>query len=352
LPNCPINSPGGDHTIQTTGRITSNRQFYDAGFPSIEPLDARQTALVREFNAKIESGDIPLEHVPCLCGAEEFSRIADFDRYRIKQTTVICNACGLIQSMPRMTAEATRWFYGSDYYRLLYDPEILHLDRDTFDGVIARSAYRYEHIKEQVGTASIDKVLEVGCGGGWNLYPFFKEGKTVVGYDFGPALIRFGRSLGLDLRVGSAAEIEGEEFDLIILSHIVEHFLDPVGEVRKITDHLSASGVLYIEVPNADQFCLGGLQNAHTYFFSPRTLAHYMGRAGLAPRMMARFGPHIGGIFERSEAAASHDLGSEFAAMRDIVRAHERREAAKGLLKSIGIFSLAKSAISLIRRVR
>ncbi len=226
------------------------------------------------------------------------------------------------------------------------------MDRDAFDGLVARSAYRYEHVDKHVGAASIDKVLEVGCGGGWNLYPFLEAGKTVVGYDFSPALVRFGRSLALDLRVGSAAEIEGGEFDLIILSHIVEHFLDPVGEVRKITDHLSGSGVLYIEVPNADQFCLGGLQNAHTYFFSPRTLAHYMGRAGLAPRMIARFGPHIGGIFDRSEAAQDCSLGSEFTTMKGIIRAFERREAVKDLLKALGLLYLAKRAISLIRRVR
>ena len=123
-------------------------------------------------------------------------------------------------------------------------------------------------------------------------------------------------------------EIEGGEFDLIILSHIVEHFLDPVGEVRKITDHLSASGVLYIEVPNADLFCPGGLQNAHTYFFSPRTLAHYMGGAGLSPRKIARFGPHIGGIFDRSEAARDCSLGREFTIMKGIIRAFEATRAA------------------------
>ncbi len=71
----------------------------------------------------METGEIAMETVPCLCGAEEFSRVADFDRYRIKQTTVICNACDLIQSMPRLTEEATRWFYGSDLYPVLYDPE-------------------------------------------------------------------------------------------------------------------------------------------------------------------------------------------------------------------------------------
>ncbi len=110
LPNCPINSPGEEYAIRITGKITSNRQFYDAGLPPIEHLNARQMALVQEFNARIESGEIPVEYVPCLCGMEEFSRVADFDRYRIKQTTVICNACGLIQGMPRLTEEATRWF--------------------------------------------------------------------------------------------------------------------------------------------------------------------------------------------------------------------------------------------------
>lgn len=330
--------------------MTNSRPFHDPEYPSPENLSDRQKELVGEFNAGMGSGSIAMEEVPCLCGGEEFSLLAEYDRYRIRQRSVICAACGLIQSVPRMSSAETERFYSSDTYRRLYNPEVFDLDRAGFDGYVERAAYRHKFVTRCLESKTIARVLEIGCGGGWNLWPYKQDGASITGYDYGPALVAFGCGLGMDLRTGSAADVTESGFDLIVLSHVIEHFLDPVRELEKLIPRLAGEGHIYIEVPNARQFCLGALQNAHTYFFSPATLAHYMARAGLELIESENFGPHVGALFQPKTDLEPPDLAGEFASMGAVIRKHDRRERMKQALDSMGVLALTRSAASLVRR--
>ncbi len=311
-------------------------------------MNDEQVRLVDQFNRRMDTGEIAMETVPCLCGNDGFALLAEYDRYRIRQRVVICSTCGLVQNQPRMTRRETEKFYASDAYRKLYDPDIFELDRQGFDGYLKKTAYRHDLVSSHRNGKAPDKVLEIGCGGGWNLYPYMQDGARVVGYDHGPALVEFGRGLGMDLRTGSIDDVEGDEFDLIVLSHVVEHFLDPVGEVRKLAARLKNGGMVYIEVPNVRHFCLGGLQNAHTYYFSPATLIHYMSRAGLKPLEEKEFGSHLGMIFGRNGNPNSPGLDGEYETMVSLIRAYEKKERAKSLLDGMGLLSLARGVKGLL----
>jgi len=322
--------------------ITTSACFYDPDYPSTEQQDAIQRALVAEFNRKLESGELGTEEVPCLCGGEEFSLFATYDRYRVRQRSVLCKRCGLLQSRPRLSHEAFRWFYESDFYRRLYNPDQMTPTIEKFRSVAADRLYRFEFICNSVDLENIESVLEIGCGAGWNLEPYRAAGKKVVGYDQGPTLVNFGRSLGLELHHGSVEDVDGNGFDLIILSHIVEHFSDPVATVRKIADRLRPNGHIYIEVPDADHFALGGLQAAHTYWFSRRTLIHYMAHAGLSVGPLQNFGPHVGGLFHKAPNPARPNLEREYARMKALIRRYGWRQDIKGFLNRIGLLEFAR----------
>lgn len=331
-------------------RLTSCRLFWDADFPSAEKLGPDQHALIRAFNAGLKDGSVVVEEVPCLCGGNDFDAVADYDRYRIRQRTVICRKCGLIQSMPRMDAEQTAKFYQSDLYRRLYDPDLLAIDRAGFDRQVAKVAHRHAFVTKALGGRRPKKVLEIGCGGGWNLFPYQQDGAQVIGYDHGPSLVAFGKSLGMDLRVGSIEDVAEDGFDLIILSHVMEHFLDPVEKLSQLAALLAKDGALYVEVPNADEFCIGALQNAHTYLFSPRTLAFYLAKVGLAQQVIGTFGPHVGGLFVRQSTPAAPDLSGEYRVMAALIGAHDRRERAKALLETLGLAGLIRGLRSRLCR--
>ena len=311
-------------------------------------MGAEASKYIEALNGRIDSGDLVLEDVPCLCGETDFDLLATFDRYRIQNSTVICRHCGLIQSNPRMSDQETTAFYTSDAYRWIYDEALMQIDRASFLALVERSSYRFDYAVEQRGGVP-SSVLEIGCGGGWNLWPYMEAGASTVGYDHGSLLVQYGQSLGLDLRHGSVENTGDERFDLIIISHVLEHFLDPVLELTAITKNLADGGALYVEVPNADHFCIGGLQNAHTYYFSPRTLSAYMGKAGLRIVAEKLFSSHVG-VVAQPAAATGPDLAGEYDAMARRIRSHDQRERFKDTLGKVGLLGAARRLKSITAR--
>lgn len=331
---------GRPEAMTKTVRLTSAALLYACDYPSTENLELEQKRLIEQFNHDLASGTLTTEAVPCLCGSSDFVLAASYDRYRLRQDTVVCRTCGLVQSNPRLTAEEYRKFYESDLYRRLYSPALMSMDRALFDKAVARDGYRFAFVMGHLDLDTVRTVLEVGCGGGWNLWPYHQAGKTVLGLDHSPALTAYGAGLGMDLRQGSIEDIPGQGYDLIVLSHVVEHFMDPVATVRDIVAKAAPGGHLYIEVPNADHFELGGLQNAHTYWFSPQTLFHYMAKAGLRPLASSPFGCHFGALFVVDPGAKPAPLPEEYDRIAARIKRYERRQSLKHVLKRLGILRL------------
>jgi 2-polyprenyl-3-methyl-5-hydroxy-6-metoxy-1,4-benzoquinol methylase len=245
----------------------------------------------RAVIAKVEAGAYQLERSPCLCGGHQDCLICTVDRYRIPHRTVLCEKCGLIRTDPRWTRDSYNDFY-RNYYRAMYERP--GHDAQTIFAVQSSNARaRSAFIMRQLAGILPDAVLEIGCGGGWNLLPFHERGSRVVGYDFDEDYLRAGRERGMDLRTGDieTARRDKVKYDLIILSHVVEHFLEPVSELRQVSELLTPGGVLFVEVPNlfeVDGQLLRYWQAAHTYSFVPGTLRLLMGQAGYAEIALSR----------------------------------------------------------------
>jgi 2-polyprenyl-3-methyl-5-hydroxy-6-metoxy-1,4-benzoquinol methylase len=240
----------------------------------------------------IKDGAYRFESVPCLCGAsvEHDLVLAIVDRYGLEHRTVICQICGLIRANPRLDQASYYNFYES-LYRQLYSGQ-QNFSQSQFRERSERYSARGRRIVEFLKRSKIDvagkTVLEMGAGGGWNLSAFEQFGAKAIGFDYGK-YVEFGKKLyGLDLRCGGIKEAidQGIEADVIILSHVVEHFTDPVGELKRLKNLFVPNGVCYIETPgvlnihNSHISLMGMLQNAHTYSFSKTTLQHLMRKCG------------------------------------------------------------------------
>lgn len=276
-------------------KLITLKVFHEQGRNYIKLSDDLLIAVSR-FNEKILKKEIIFEEVSCLCGKDEFSLIASIDRYGFIQKTVICTQCGLIQSSPRMTENAYHFFYESDEYRRLYDGVKFIDDYGKFytDGQaesIYQTIFRHKNPRE------IASVLEFGAGGGWNLLPFIRHGFYVKGYDLSHKLVGLGREKGINLEQGTICNIEGS-YDVIILNHVIEHFTNFLSDVIKIKAHLNKGGIIYIGVPNIEKFSMGHLQNAHTYYFTLKTLQFYVAKCGLKMiHNQPEIGQHISCIF-------------------------------------------------------
>ena len=250
------------------------------------PLKPEQLVARDQLLARLESGEYETEETPCICRGYRDIVIAEKDRYGLPVRTLLCRNCGLLRSSPRMTMETAAKFYQSEY-RALYSG---HLTMDSlFEGQVRRGSW----IVREMGSllSRVNTVFEVGCCSGGILLPLKEIGKTVAGCDMDEEYLDFGRRRGLELITGTAKTVgktRRESADLVILSHVVEHYVCPQEELIDAIQLVRPGGFLVIEVPgvltldnNYRDNLLFYLQNAHNYHFTGDTLSSLVRSVGL-----------------------------------------------------------------------
>jgi SAM-dependent methyltransferase len=190
----------------------------------------------------------------------------------------ICHACGLVYQSPRMTESESAEFYAEEY-RILQegctDPTSRNM---AAQGKRARSLL--EFVRPMI--PAVSRHLDIGCSMGILLQHF--QGNyhdQAVGVEPGEAHRLRARENGITV-YASLEELEkaGEaRFDLVSMSHVLEHLPDPVACLIHLRQSLLAEdGWLLIEVPNL--YAHNSFELAHLLAFSPHTLYETLRRAG------------------------------------------------------------------------
>ena len=212
-------------------------------------LNKIQTDAIQAFNSDPQ---IKFDEVECckLCGSNDFFMVANSDQFGIHLDTRCCNACGLVFSKNQLTSNATKIFYDK-YYRKIYEgvhgASLEHdFYRKLFSGWVSRVP---AFVKSDYF------VVEIGCGGGWNLLPFHQKNIRHQGFDYDSDMIAYGKvKYGLNLYEGGLEEAITvlDKVDYLILSQVVEHLKNPLLFLRTLRDVFSDKGLLCITVPSID----------------------------------------------------------------------------------------------------
>jgi 2-polyprenyl-3-methyl-5-hydroxy-6-metoxy-1,4-benzoquinol methylase len=121
-------------------------------------------------------------------------------------------------------------------------------------------------------------LLEIGVGAGQSILWFEEEGFDVSGIE------PDGRNVSMINKVlkrGKVAEmsVEGfssdKVFDVIWMSHVLEHLIEPVRFLKKIRNNLKKNGIFFIEVPNCEYepMLQSSIEkNPHLYHFTKKAL--------------------------------------------------------------------------------
>jgi len=120
-----------------------------------------------------------------------------------------------------------------------------------------RRALRFDRIMSLIDGCSEERsarrILDVGCGTG--AYSIFLQhkGYDVVGVDIDEEKINTGKkfSKGIDLRLGSvlALPFNNSEFDLVLMTEVLEHIKEPQRAISEINRVLKSKGILVLSVP-------------------------------------------------------------------------------------------------------
>lgn len=95
------------------------------------------------------------------------------------------------------------------------------------------------------------KALDVGCGYGRNLVLMRDLGIDVQGVDANPEIVKVNRDAGLPCLTVQELEKSTERYDLILMSHVVEHFqpADLLKFIDSYLDRLESGGYIIVLTP-------------------------------------------------------------------------------------------------------
>jgi 2-polyprenyl-3-methyl-5-hydroxy-6-metoxy-1,4-benzoquinol methylase len=208
-------------------------------------------------------------------------RSLPFDRSEFHGRLVenrICRDCGMVFQSPRMTAAESTAFYASEY-RLFQEGS-----PDPTTRNIKAQNRRAAALREfaQAAIPSVARHLDIGCSLGILLQQIQAEYQNqAVGVEPGEAHRAQARKQGLAV-YPSLDELKqaGEaRFDLVSMSHVLEHLPDPPGYLNQLRETLlQADGWLLLEVPNL--YAHDSFEVAHLFAFSPHTLQEVLRRSG------------------------------------------------------------------------
>lgn len=197
---------------------------------------------------------------------------------------VICQMCGFVFQNPTLDDAELSTLYQGEYRT--YDPPDEYLEKQH------RLATTLCDWVERVLPASVSlrRVLDIGCRAGCFLAEFARRGWEAVGIDGSARWTEWGRRrFGLDLRAGLFGErgLPGEQFSLIIFSHVIEHVPDALPILRAIRRCLVPDGILFVGTPNLLLPPTHGLERnfmagPHVCLYSPRSIRRILAKAGFA----------------------------------------------------------------------
>lgn len=196
-----------------------------------------------------------------------------------------CPDCGFIYASPRPNQDELVAFYNEhgDYNS---DPEPISPEaarRRTahYAGLIAK------------GRPEARRILEIGGLHGEALYGLMQRGYEVEGADINQAAIGYAaRHYGILIHEGETPpEDRAGSFDVLILSHVIEHILDPVAFLRNAGRFLAPGGMVLLEIPGVDTVLFDLFRQdynmvrppEHIDFFTRKTARLLLEKAGFTP---------------------------------------------------------------------
>jgi len=148
----------------------------------------------------------------------------------------------------------------------------------TPDSLLALHAAGYRAVIERLGDG---RLLDVGCGQGFESIGLAGERRAVVGVDYSDeATATAAAQFGADgLRVARmnalALGLAQGSFDAVCSSHLIEHFTDPAAHVAEISRVLADEGAAFFLTPNEP----ADFENPfHVHLFDRASLAALLGR--------------------------------------------------------------------------
>ena len=221
----------------------------------------------------------------CVCGGLEGTQLfeEDWSVVGIGSTRIgirVCSHCGFVLQDPVIQPDLLERYYTqtSNYT----NPGRSGHPSKRKISAVDRQLHMLHGFTPEKGSA-----MQIGCSDGYTLHRLKQSGWNVQGVDPSPEASRLAAEMwNVDVEIGffeKWAGVVDERFDLIVLTHVLEHLYDPVEVLGKSRELLRDTGQILIEVPileEPDLWPPGYFTLEHLNYFSVDTLLLSLSRAG------------------------------------------------------------------------
>jgi len=221
-----------------------------------------------------------------------------------------------------MTLESLDRFYQEDY-RPIYLGNSRPAE-DFFYGQVRHGELIHEFVVSSMPPLLNSIVFDVGCGAGGILKVFSDAGWSGFGCDLGAGYLTRGRAAGLLLEQGGPETLrEHAPANLIILSHVLEHWAQPKDSLKRLSQLLVDDGYIYVELPGILNIhrqygsLRRFLQNAHLYHFTLATLCSLMSGAGFD---LVKGDEYICALFQRTRRPTYAPVKNQYGRVRTYLK--------------------------------
>jgi hypothetical protein len=225
----------------------------------------------------------------CLCGEKNDILLSQTDRHCVDFVTVVCKNCGLIRAKDYFKSEDVEDFYKNFYRTItLHDKYGQISAADMFDIQKKESKFRFDLInKYKIKPINELKIVDLGGGVGGILDHFHDSNEKYL-LDYYDPYLNYAETKGIKSIKGGLNKIDFKP-DIIILSHVIEHWSNFKYEIQRLIDIQKKNETLnYIEFPGVDSIkkgrregdVLGDIQVPHVYYFTSYVFENLMNRYG------------------------------------------------------------------------
>jgi len=273
-------------------------------------IEQSSPLLPPEKNSGYDTLCSPMEETSCpLCNSDRKAFLYETtDRlYKLpgKFRIVKCEDCTLIYLNPRPTKEGMPAYYPHDYFSRKETESqgkrrLKHWIRDfvlkgyfgypgdglsTLGRIFCFPAYLLFRMERRnslvIPYQGSGKFLDVGCGGGKTLLHMHKMGFDTTGVEIDKEIAsKLKSKYGINVFTGELINcpFDDQQFDVIHMSHLVEHLYNPVETLEKACSLLKPEGRLYLRLPDGGGFGAVRYQDKWFGLDPPRHLCTYTRR--------------------------------------------------------------------------
>lgn len=124
------------------------------------------------------------------------------------------------------------------------------------------------------------RLLDIGCNEGRTLKNYARNGFWAEGAELNEAAAAVARDAGFPVYTGALADFHpAVPFDIVVLSNVLEHALDPKAMLRSIRRLLRAGGQVWISCPNSRSWLRSVFGGSWINWHVPFHISHFSAQA-------------------------------------------------------------------------